>query len=178
MASSLNRVEIIGRLGRKPELKQVGGSCLCELAICTNEPKQVNGQWDNIPCWHRVQVWNKQAEYCANYLDVGVNVRVEGKLSYRSYEKDGQKHYVTDIVAKDIMNLGGGKGNQGGAPSSVPTLDPSQRRIAENIKATAPQNSFVSELNPYGQSAPTQQPQQAPTPAPVQQMPTNDGIPF
>src|SRR5262249_55254052 len=68
--------------------------------------------------WHRVTVWGDQAENCSKYLSKGRSVYIEGRLQTRSYDKDGQKHYATDVVADRVVFLGsgggGGPGGEGG----------------------------------------------------------------
>lgn len=111
MRNSVNRVELMGNLGADPDLKYTpSGKAVCNLRIATNETwKDKSGQTQTRTEWHRVTVWGKQAENCAKFLAKGRQVMVEGKLSTRMYEKDGQKHYVTEVVCKTIQFLGGKK---------------------------------------------------------------------
>src|SRR5262249_11352865 len=109
---SVNKVILIGNLGADPELKYTPSSRpLCNLRIATTEVfKDKGGQRQERTEWHRVTVWGDQAENCSKYLSKGRSVYVEGKLQTRSYEKEGQKHYATDIVADRVVFLGGGGG--------------------------------------------------------------------
>lgn len=130
---SVNKVILVGNLGADPELKYTPQSrALCNLRIATTEVyKDKSGQKKEQTEWHRVTVWGDQAENCNKYLAKGRSVYVEGRLQTRSYEKDGQKHYTTDIVADKIVFLGGGKGgaakesapDDDGEPSSPPAAD-------------------------------------------------------
>lgn len=130
---SVNKVILVGNLGADPELKYTPQSrALCNLRIATTEVyKDKSGQKKEQTEWHRVTVWGDQAENCNKYLAKGRSVYVEGRLQTRSYEKDGQKHYTTDIVADKIVFLGGGKGGAAkesapaddGEPSSPPAAD-------------------------------------------------------
>ena len=109
---SLNKVMIIGRLGQDPELKYTPqGSAVCTISLATDEGyKDQSGNQVDKTEWHRVVMWRKLAEIAGQYLKKGSLVYIEGKLSTRSYDKDGQKHYSTEIVA-DTMTMLGGKGD-------------------------------------------------------------------
>jgi single-strand DNA-binding protein len=113
---SVNKVILIGNLGADPELKYTPSQRpLCNLRIATTEVyKDKAGQRQEKTEWHRVTVWGEQAENCNKYLAKGRSVYVEGRLQTRSYDKDGQKHYATDIVADRVVFLGsGGGGGEG-----------------------------------------------------------------
>lgn len=102
--SNLNKVFLLGNLTRDPELRQTpSGASVCNFSIAVNEgfgdKKKVN--------FFNVQAWQKTAEACAKYLSKGRPVLVEGRLQNRSYEKDGQKRTVTEIVAENVQFLGG-----------------------------------------------------------------------
>jgi len=114
---SINKVILIGNLGADPELKYTPSSrALCNLRIATTEVfKDKTGQKQERTEWHRVTVWGDQAENCSKYLSKGRSVYVEGKLQTRTYDKEGQKHYATDVVADRVVFLGGGGGAGGGA---------------------------------------------------------------
>jgi single-strand DNA-binding protein len=114
---SVNKVILIGNLGADPELKYTPSSRpLCNLRIATTDVyKDKAGQKQEKTEWHRVTVWGDQAENCNKYLAKGRSVYVEGRLQTRSYDKDGQKHYATDIVADRVVFLGSGGGAGAGA---------------------------------------------------------------
>jgi len=114
---SVNKVIIVGNLGADPELKYTPSSRpLCNLRIATTDVfKDKSGQRQEKTEWHRVTVWGDTAENCNKYLSKGRSVYVEGRLQTRSYDKEGQKHYATDIVADRVVFLGsGGGGGAGG----------------------------------------------------------------
>jgi single-strand DNA-binding protein len=113
---SINKVILIGNLGADPELKYTPSSrALCNLRVATTEVfKDKSGQRQERTEWHRVTVWGDQAENCSKYLAKGRSVYIEGKLQTRSYEKEGQKHYATDVVADRVVFLGGGGGGEAG----------------------------------------------------------------
>jgi single-strand DNA-binding protein len=115
---SVNKVILVGNLGADPELKYTPSSRpLCNLRIATTDVfKDKSGQRQERTEWHRVTVWGDQAENCNKYLSKGRSVYVEGRLQTRSYDKEGQKHYATDIVADRVVFLGSGGGaGAGGA---------------------------------------------------------------
>jgi single-strand DNA-binding protein len=116
MAGSVNKVILVGNLGADPELKYTPTSrALCNLRIATTEVfKDKAGQRQEKTEWHRVTVWGEQGENCSKYLSKGRSVYVEGRLQTRTYDKEGQKHYATDIVADRVVFLGGG-GERGAA---------------------------------------------------------------
>ena len=109
---SVNKVILIGNLGADPELKYTPSQRpLCNLRIATTEVyKDKAGVRQEKTEWHRVTVWGDQAENCNKYLAKGRSVYVEGRLQTRTYDKDGQKHYATDIVADRVVFLGSGAG--------------------------------------------------------------------
>ncbi len=115
---SVNKVIILGNLGADPELKHTpSNKAVCNLRVATTETwKDKSGAKQEKTEWHRITVWGAAAENCAKYLEKGRSVYVEGRLETRSYDKDGQKHYATDIVSEHVVFLGGGgKGEGGGA---------------------------------------------------------------
>jgi len=98
---------LIGRLTRDPELKYIpSGTPVATFTLAVNRPftnKMGEREADFVP----IVVWRKQAENCANYLSKGSLVAVDGRLQVRSYEQDGQRRYVTEVVAEDVRFLDG-----------------------------------------------------------------------
>lgn len=112
MASSVNKVILLGRLGRTPEIKYLpSGQAVCDLSVATSQTyKDRNEQQQERTEWSRVVVWGKTAESCAKYLQKGQQVYVEGRLETRSWDdKEGKKVYATDVVASNVVFLGGGE---------------------------------------------------------------------
>jgi len=118
---SVNKVILVGNLGADPELKYTQQQkALCNLRVATQETwKDKSGAKQEKTEWHRVTVWGDQAENCEKYLAKGRSVYVEGRLQTRSFDKDGHKHYATDIVADKVVFLGGGKGEEKQEPKST-----------------------------------------------------------
>ena len=114
---SVNKAIIVGRLGGDPELRFIpSGRAVANFNIATDSVwKDRDGQRQKQTEWHRIVVWGPQAETCSKYLAKGREVYVEGEIRTRSYDdKDGNKRYVTEIVARDVRFLGGNQGGGGG----------------------------------------------------------------
>ena len=116
MAGGVNKVILVGHLGADPDMRYTpSGQGVCELRLATSESwNDKNGQRQERTEWHRVVVWGKRAEVCSKYLSKGRQVFVEGRIQTRSYDdKEGNKKYITEIIAADVQFLGGG-GREGG----------------------------------------------------------------
>lgn len=113
---TVNRVLLIGNLGRDPELKYFDdGSAVCNFSIATSRTwKSRDGEKQEETEWHRIAVFAKLAEVCGEYLKKGRTVYIEGRLRTRQYEKDGVTHYTTEIVAEEVKFLGGRRDDEGG----------------------------------------------------------------
>lgn len=121
---SLNKVQLIGNLGRDAELRYTpGGQPVASFNMATTETwNDKSGQKQERTEWHRIVTWGKTSEALAEYLVKGKQVYVEGKLQTRSWEdKDGVKRYTTEIRSDRIVLLGGGPRNQ--APHPAETAD-------------------------------------------------------
>jgi single-strand DNA-binding protein len=108
MARSLNKVQLIGNLTRDPELRYTPqGTAVATLGLATNRQwKTESGETKEEVEFHRLVVWDKLAEICAQMLRKGKRVYVEGRLQTRSWEgKDGQQHTTTEIVISDMILL-------------------------------------------------------------------------
>ena len=107
MAKGLNKVMLIGHLGKDPELKYTEkGTAYCNFSIATDESyKDENGNKVDRTEWHNIVTWRKLAEICQQYLKKGSKIYCEGKLQTDSYEKDGIKRYSTKIVMTDMTML-------------------------------------------------------------------------
>lgn len=112
--AGVNKVIIICRLGADPELKYMqDGSAVCNFSGATSDVwKDKNtGEKREKTEWHRFVAYRGQAETLAKYLTKGSQIYIEGKLQTRDWEKDGQKHYITEIIVKEFNFLGGGQSN-------------------------------------------------------------------
>ena len=106
---SLNKVILIGRLGRDPEERvTAGGTRVSSFSLATNQfrPANGNGAEQQITEWHRIVAFGKSAELCLQYLHKGSRVCIEGSMQTRSWEKPpGEKHTLTEVVASRVTFL-------------------------------------------------------------------------
>lgn len=114
----MNRVMLIGRLGKDPEFRYTsGGTALAKFTLATDRWKK-KGE-EQPPDWHRITAWSRLAEICAQHLTKGKQVMIEGRIEYGSYEKDGVKHYTTDIIAENLEMLGRRGEDESAAPAGA-----------------------------------------------------------
>ncbi|TCL67092.1 single-strand DNA-binding protein [Mariniflexile fucanivorans] len=109
MSTLKNKVQLIGNVGNEPEITNLeSGKKAAKFSIATNEfYKNSNGEKEQNTQWHNVVAWGKIAEIVEKYVGKGKEVALEGKLTSRSYEtKEGEKRYVTEVVANEILLLG------------------------------------------------------------------------
>lgn len=104
---SVNKVMLLGNLGKDPEVKKVGDQSVCNFSIATSEKWTKDGETKEKTEWHRIVVWGKLADLCGEYLKKGRQAFIEGKLTTRSYEKDGATVYTTEVVASSVQFIGG-----------------------------------------------------------------------
>ena len=123
MAKSVNKVILVGNLGKDPEIKYTPqGTAVAKITVATSnsyKDKQ-SGEWKETTEWHNVVLWQRTAEIAGEYLKKGSKVYIEGRLQTRSWDDktSGQKKYMTEVVANELVLLGGrgegGGGGQGG----------------------------------------------------------------
>lgn len=163
---SINKVIIIGTLGRDPEMRYLpNGNAVCSMSLATDEGyKDKNtGQQVEKTEWHRIEAFGRLAEIMGEYLKKGAKCYVEGKLRTDEYEKDGIKRYTTKIIAKDMTMLDsrqgadnqGGFNNQGNHPAAAQPAYGQQAPAQPAYGQQAPQQAPAA---PYGQQAPAGQP--------------------
>ncbi|HRO28645.1 MAG TPA: single-stranded DNA-binding protein [Luteimonas sp.] len=118
MARGVNKVILVGNLGNDPDVKYTqGGMAITTLSLATTTVrKDRDGNQQEKTEWHRVKLFGKLGEIAGEYLRKGRQVYIEGRLEYGSYDKDGVKHYTTDIIGDEMQMLGGGggEGSSGG----------------------------------------------------------------
>lgn len=117
MARGINKVILVGNLGNDPEVKYTqSGMAITTLSLATTSSrKDRDGNPQEKTEWHRVKLFGKLGEIAGEYLRKGRQVYIEGRIEYGSYDKDGVKHYTTDIIADDMQMLGGREeGGMGG----------------------------------------------------------------
>ena len=131
MAADLNRVTLVGRLTRDPELRHTaGGDGIASLRLaCSSRGKDDTGQWTDKPNYFDVTVFGRQAESAAQYLGKGRRVGVDGRLQWREWEaQDGSRRQAVEVVAQDVFFLDTAADRDtpaqgGGAPTPKPTRD-------------------------------------------------------
>ncbi|MEJ2200505.1 MAG: single-stranded DNA-binding protein [Desulfuromonadaceae bacterium] len=113
---SVNKVILVGNLGKDPELRYTpSGAAVATFSLATSERfKDRNGDMQEKTEWHNVVAWRQLAEICGKFLHKGKQVYIEGKIQTRSYDdRDGNRRYITEIVA-DQMQMLGSRGDEGG----------------------------------------------------------------
>ena len=125
--ASVNKVILIGNLGRDPELRYTqSGQAVTNFSLATSERfgGRDGGEQQERTEWHRIVAWGKTAETCAQYLAKGRSVYIEGRIQTRDWEdREGNKRQTTEVVAQRVQFLGGPRGEAGGS-GSQPRSDP------------------------------------------------------
>ena len=147
----LNKAMIYGNLTRDPELKALpSGMNVCSFSLATNRVyNDRDGNRQEAADYHNIVVFGKQADNCAKYLTKGSATYVEGRLQTRSWDKDGQKQYRTEVVADRVQfgpkNTGS---SEGAAPSSGSQSSGAPAAAADEGKAPAMPDYPEEEINP------------------------------
>ncbi len=123
MARGVNKVILVGNLGRDPEMKYTAsGAAIANITVATSESwndKQTNERVEKTE-WHRVVAFQRLAEIMGEYLKKGSQVYIEGKLQTRKWQdQNGQDRYTTEVVANDMQMLGSRGGEGGGRPQGA-----------------------------------------------------------
>ena len=116
MAKSVNKVILVGNVGRTPEVKFTpSGTPVANFSLATNERyKDKAGEWQDRTEWHNVVAWQRLAEIVGEFVGHGSKVYIEGRLQTRKYTgRDQQEKYITEIVAGDVIVLSGGRDHKG-----------------------------------------------------------------
>ena len=154
---SVNKVILIGNLGKDPEVKFTPqGTPVAKITLATNERfKDKSGEWQDRTEWHNVVLWQRLAEIAGEYLKKGGKVYIEGRLQTRSWEdkQTNQKRYMTEVVASDLVLLGGrgegageGSGFSRGAAAGGNNFD---QRTPEPEPASATSSPISDEDIPF-----------------------------
>ncbi len=117
--ASFNKVLLLGNLTRDPELRYTAsGAAVASFGLAVNRRYKQGEQWKDEVCFVDITVWAKQGENCAEFLNKGSQVFIEGRLNYQAWESDGQKRSKLEVVANNVQFLsrpgGGGKGDMEG----------------------------------------------------------------
>ena len=141
----MNKVLLRGNLGKNPELRYTGeGTAVCNFTVATNERyTDKQGVKQELTEWHRIVVWGKNAENCVKFLSAGRSVLIEGKLKTRKWtDREGQDRYTTEINARDVEFLAGGRKDeteQSVSTNEVPTA------AVDPVATEESQRNFVSQ---------------------------------
>ena len=176
MAFSINRVTLVGNVSNDPQLTYTPkGIALLKFNLATNySRKNDTGEWEDVPSFHRITVWNKLAEFLGGALKKGEKAYVEGRLEYGSYEKDGITRYTTDIIGQSIIPMGGRHGGGMGSSTSFPSSGPTQAASnSSNMAASDSKTTDVTDVKPASKSSTLKQ-----SNSPKDEVVPVDDIPF
>jgi single-strand DNA-binding protein len=189
MAKDLNKVQVIGRLGADPEVRMTNeGNTVTTFRVASSRSwKKADGQLGEETEWFRVVAWNKLAEVCAEYLRKGSRVYIEGRLKTRSWDdaQTGEKRYITEVIADDMIMLDSKNSNTGGGSygdadvgysNDIESEPAPARQAAPARRAPAPVAN-----NGNGGSRPAARPASGPAPAPRRPVATvedDEDLPF
>ena len=145
----INKVILIGNLGRDPEVRRLeNGAVVAKFSVATNESyKDKSGEWQKLTEWHDIVVWRQLAERAEKDLSKGKMVYIEGKLTHRKYQdKDGVDRYISEVVANTFRLLERREGTGGNYPGNMPSEEPatvndrsdtSSKEVNENVGESA-----------------------------------------
>ncbi len=142
MAQGINKVILIGNLGKDPEIRYTqNGTAVCNFTLATTETwgGKDGGEKKEHTEWHNIVAWARLAEVCNEYLHKGKQVYIEGGIRVRKWEdRDGNTRYTTEIVARTMQMLGSkGDGGGGGRPAEDPNNQPGPD-VDENLDDDIP----------------------------------------
>ena len=180
MSKNLNKVQLTGNLGKDPETRYTPqGSAITKFSVASSRSwRTAEGEDHEETEWFNVVAWNKLAEICAQYLRKGSRVYIEGRLQTRSWDDQatGQKRYMTEVIASDMIMLDSRRDSMGGAPQydeqdagyaePEPELEAPARSFAPQGAPRAQQPSRPAGNGNGGPARPMQQRPAAPAPAP------------
>ena len=154
MARGINKVILIGNLGRDPETRySQGGNAVTNFSVATTEnwKDRQSGEQQERTEWHNIVCFARLAEIAGEYLRKGSKVYIEGSLRTSSWEQDGQKKYKTEVMARDMQMLDGRGG--AGAPSG---FESSSSDMSQSGSSGAPSNSAPNSPSNSPSNAPPQ----------------------
>jgi single-strand DNA-binding protein len=167
--ASLNKVQIIGNLGRDPEVRYTpNGNAVCNVSVATTRQwkNKESGDKQEETEWHRVVFYDRLAEIAGEYLKKGRSVYVEGRLKTRKWtDKEGKEQYTTEVIATEMQMLGGREGMGGGGGGA------GDDRGGDDYGSAPPQRSA-----PAARPAPASKPASKPASTGFDNM--DDDIPF
>lgn len=141
MSRSVNKVILLGRLGKDPELKYTpSGQAVTKFSLATSErwKDKANGEFQERTEWHNIVCWAKLAETASQYLTKGSSVYLEGRIQTRSWDdKEAKRHYMTEVVVSEMVFTGGrpggaeaARGAHASGPAGGPGEEPPEARFS------------------------------------------------
>ena len=155
MARGVNKVILVGNLGKDPEVRYVqSGKAVCTLRLAMSENRKDGDSWKEHTEWMDVVLWEKNAENAGQYLAKGRQVYVEGRLQTRQYkDKEGHDRYKTEVVANQLLFLGGqgqGQGGERGPAKPRPASGPPAEAGGEDSPPPEPSGGgFIDDDLPF-----------------------------
>lgn len=143
--SGVNKVILIGRLGKDPEVRNLdNGAVVANFSIATSESykDRTTGEKKEVTEWHNIVLWRGLAEIAQKYLRKGDMVFIEGKLRTRSWEKEGVTRYTTEVVADNMTMLSPKSGGGGGSSE----YSSSERTVPEGARASTTADTSTDDL--------------------------------
>ncbi len=132
----INKAILIGNLGSDPEVRYTqSGTAVANFTMATSEKwKGQDGEWKDQTEWHRIVVWAKLAEICGEYLSKGSKIYIEGRIQTRQWDdKDGNKRYTTEIVAREMKMLDSKGATSSGGYEEPPLPEPRSGADGEEV---------------------------------------------
>ncbi len=106
MSRSVNKITLIGNVGRDPDIQQTkSGMKVAHFSLATDRRKSTNAEQEDRTDWHRLTLWNLQAQFAEEYIQIGDRIYVEGRLEYDSYERDGVTIPTAEIIVHSVVML-------------------------------------------------------------------------
>jgi single-strand DNA-binding protein len=154
MAKSVNKVILVGNLGKDPEIKYTpSGTPVAKFSLATNERyKDKAGEWQDRTEWHNIVAWQRLAEIVGEYVKKGAKVYIEGRIQTSSWEdkQSGEKKYRTEIIANDLVLLGGrGEGDGEGRSSRGASAAASSDQRPQHAEEPAHSAEITDEDIPF-----------------------------
>jgi len=106
MSRSVNKITLIGNVGRDPDIQQTkSGTKVAHFSLATNRRAPAGSEEEEKTDWHRLTLWNRQAQFAEDYIRTGDRVYIEGRLEYDSYERDGVVIPTAEITVREVVLL-------------------------------------------------------------------------
>lgn len=138
--SSFNKVSLFGNVGKDADVKHLdGGKVVAKFSLATTENRGKGEERTTDTTWHNIVAWDKLAELCETYVKKGMAIIIEGKISNRSYEKEGRTVYTSEIIAKELYFTGKKE-------SSNPVTENNEGKFQKSGKVTTGAMSDVNDL--------------------------------